>query len=289
MNNIVILGNGFDLSLGFKTTFQDFVKGSHEFRFEATKSPKNLEKTLFSGLLDISSNSWVDFEVELGSLASDPDVLFNEEDFDLFKTMLINYLDSLKYGAFNSSSNAYKFMRTVFKTGQEYLILNFNYTPTFMNTLSGFSNYMQVVGSSKFINLHGSIGRKNIVVGVDDKLILNTSKMFLRKAFTKNFKRLNLKSELLTCKNIFFFGHSLGETDHPRIEAIFHHILNNIGDPINFILVYHGSYDRLYKHKMLDLLTGNNLTKFKESCNFIEFDSEDKNVDFSSIEIYFLK
>ena len=62
MNKIFIIGNGFDLNLGFKTSYLDYVN-SDEFRFMNTNNSSNeLAKYL---MRRVEIQKWVDFEVAL--------------------------------------------------------------------------------------------------------------------------------------------------------------------------------------------------------------------------------
>lgn len=285
MKHIIIIGNGFDLSLGYKTSFKDFTTYSKAYKNAVRYDILNKHRTIFSELEEKSYiENWIDFEFELGQIANDPDVSFNLIEFQKFKTLLKNYLKSIQFGQVDFSTGAYEFMDAVYKYGQEYLIINFNYTNTVEDVLKSITNSPTLNPNIKIVNIHGSLSFDEIIIGVDDNLKLAKKDIFLRKAYSKLYTRIDLESELKQAKNVFIFGHSLGITDHPRLKPLIDDILNRTSQyPRNLVITYHGNDDRHEKQYMLDILTENNLTKFKGNCIYKEIDTWQKNIKFYDI------
>lgn len=104
-------------------------------------------------------------------------------------------------------------------------VLNFNYT---LSSYSGEIFFLnQVFNEVNIKNIHGTLGKNNIIFGVDPKNISTKDKAYI---FTKTYRQLidknHLKENILSFPNnssheIIFYGHSLSEADYSYFEAIF--------------------------------------------------------------------
>lgn len=111
------------------------------------------------------------------------------------------------------------------------IIMNFNYTNPFNNNVTN--------------NIHGNIKDKNCIFGID---ILHLPEDSILIPFTKSFRKLHLNQNdtMLAnkedIKNIFFYGHGLGENDYSYFQAIFDSI-NLYSSDIN-LYFYYSVYDK---------------------------------------------
>lgn len=155
-NSLAIIGNGFDLAHGYKTSFGDFVEYSDSTEF---KTFRKYLKT-YCG----SDENWNDFEARIEELtlrvflenfSDNTDTVHDDiekinETFKKLHTDLSCYL--LKETS-NKSSRYYKRIKKYL--GRKTKILNFNYS----DTVEKYSNNIFYV--------HGSLSEQNIVLGYD--------------------------------------------------------------------------------------------------------------------------
>jgi hypothetical protein len=239
MYKVLVVGNGFDLSAGIKTSYANFI-ASNNFC-------KNKDRYLFRHLNSASTlNGWVDVEVFLKNyaffLSGNParvrqdfqEVLnipldmaryigqaksnfFN--DFVLLKNALVDYLQS------EDIEDKIEFQNGVDSYFSEnhlsdpfHAVLNFNYTSNSLSTLFGLSD-----SRPEIIHLHGSLELNDIVFGVDDEFIdISNDFLFLKKSSHPsygNFPSLKLAAQHST--EMHFYGLSFGETDNSHFRPLF--------------------------------------------------------------------
>lgn len=270
MNNdvLLILGNGFDLNLGLKTSYADFIKDT----FDTNKECENSLCSHMIKVLNTSELNWIDIENELKKYSkslpeqcSMTNKQFKEEYqmlCNLLKEYLLKVSDRKKWDSetLNNMRNteAYKVLSKVIQY-PTYFIANFNYTPSVQNL--GLN-----ILTDKIIHIHGSLEPDSgIVFGVEETANINNEHVFLHKSRSK-YINLNSFNHLLRSSNeIIFFGYSLGETDHYYFSSFLSHVS---GKKITFYHYNEDDYENLYKQ--LTILTGKRCTKLKTN-NEIEF------------------
>jgi hypothetical protein len=265
---IVIVGNGFDLNLGFNTSYTDFIRSK---QFASLLDNKNNLATYLHNKHNLKN--WIDIENELKTYPKvfpDKDNLDNLQlEFSNLSDSLMQYLKQLDYSVYDKTSHAYKLLTNII--AEDFLILDFNYTNSTRHLLTelGAGNL-----DEKIINVHGSIDDGYIIFGVEDLAPIQHH-VFLRKAFNPEFQAINVNRQLKNLKELFILGHSLGETDHMYFKSFFREFSNeSYFDKGKSIHLYHfGKAGYLELLKQLDSLTDNSLTGFKQNNNFITIDS----------------
>ena len=276
MSNVVILGNGFDLNLGLKTSYESFLKsGIDELRsneildfFEFMKHNLNVLKIKVESIPFDKNINWSNIEHNLALCSRYPNA--NIEDlkkaYDNLKKFLNHYIE-LEHKKLNPqfypNSAAYNFAREVCTNPKEdLLVLTFNYTKTAKIIFN------EVGFNRKNLNvqhIHGEVGEngKNIVFGVNDSEDIKPEHKFLRKANYTDSSKLKYINYMENAKNIFFFGHSLGATDHSYFDSFFKHLSSqNRNSARKNLVFFYFDQDSLFeiKHE-LNILTQSNLTK----------------------------
>lgn len=262
---LIIIGNGFDLSLGLKTSYADFIQS------ESFKSlPRG--KNLFASYLAPASaeSNWIDIENELKKVSntySSP-----ENDYYELCGKLKEYIASITYDNLNRNSHAFKFISSLM--GIEFLILDFNYTNTTKLLLKEIGFPDDLI-SKTLIKVHGSIEEGEIIFGVEDKAEIMPSHVFFKKSFNKNFKGINLFNEADKIETIKIFGHSLGDTDFMYFHKLFQAISGESyqGLSKNISLYHHGQESYKNLHIQLEKLTDNNLFILKQNNEFNSIDT----------------
>ncbi|MEY3996993.1 MAG: hypothetical protein RL344_1336 [Pseudomonadota bacterium] len=224
-NKILVTGNGFDLNLGLKTSYQDFVNSSF---FKKLCDDKN-ELAIFIQKIN-KKNNWANIESQLKIYANqedklnkiDKEKLFNE--FIVLKNALTTYLrdeecrflnlidtgDSLsKTIAFDLVRNAHK--ESSYPTFGK--IISFNYTDVLLNYCY----------PGTYLYIHGSLVDNNIVFGVEDGGV-DPKFAFLNKSDHHAYGPVNLRDEVENAEEIHFFGCALGETDDTQFKPVFEYL-----------------------------------------------------------------
>jgi hypothetical protein len=262
---LIIIGNGFDLNLGLKTSYRDFIESD---KFSSIPPTSNLFPSFLRGAS--SDSNWIDIENVLKQVSQS--YTNPEEDFYQLCENLKEYISSLPYDMLNRDSHAYKFISSLM--GREFLILDFNYTNTTKLLLSeiGFPDDMI---AKTLIKVHGSIEEGNIIFGVEDDADINPSHVYFKKSYSRTFKGINLFNEASKIETVKIFGHSLGDTDFMYFHKFFQAISNEAYDGLskNIHLYHYGRESYKNLHIQLQKLTGNNLFTLKQNNQFYSIDT----------------
>ena len=243
---MLIIGNGFDLSLGLPTTYRNFVescifKKMYVKHIQEKKKNKISKPTLLDYLYGKKfTERWYDIEAALLEYVSKrPDGSFvnnveeDKEEYELLCKTLIEYLSSLfktdndlKQANMMRNTIAGKFLANF--TPCDNLIYSFNYTPIHLIINAIIANE-----SLNPIRVHGEIMEKtiydgnlhdnSIILGIETDDISNVAPgySFLLKSNNPSFRSSNIAFDLLNSKNVIFFGHSLNQMDFGYFEAFF--------------------------------------------------------------------
>ncbi len=270
----IVIGNGFDINLGLPTSYTDFVKSAHFD--DMVKRGNELAKHLKS---KFELQNWIDIENELKIYSlekSDASFKFN---YELLTFALINYLEQLDYSLMKRASAAYRLIESISESCDSFNILDYNYTKSIEIILRN-----QLIDEDtikrNLIKVHGEAAKNDIIFGVEDSAPIKPEHVFLRKAYPRHYKELNLSSIFAQAKRIIFFGHSLGETDHTYFQNLFR---DSCQDGSSYThKIYNKNFDFIYYqedgyHKLMqqiDALTSNNLTAFRQFNNVLFKDVE---------------
>lgn len=266
---IIIIGNGFDLSLGLKTSYKDFIESDY------FTSLLNENNTLALHLyIKQEINNWVDIEKELTEYSKkiQNDKSKVKNDFKELKNTLMDYLKEAQEKEINQNSKAFEMMKNEILDTD--IIYNFNYTNSVFKVaeILGISDI-----KSKHSFVHGSIENKNIIFGVEDNARINDNHIFFKKSSTPNFAESNILNILninpTTNHNgkhsLVIFGHSLGITDSSYFKKYFFTLTLEFNK--SKLKFYHFGEEAYYELiSILDKYTNCNVTDFKH-YNDLEF------------------
>lgn len=230
-NILLIIGNGFDLDLGLKTGYSEFIKS--KFFTPSTGLSQYLKEKY-------QIQNWIDLENELKSYIEElkerlirtayyrndkekQDVLNNKlidhkesiaSDYYKLIKNLMSYLNSLNYEIINKNSYAASLISILSKINGLSAI-TFNYTN--LKEISNLLNSPLV--SPKHV--HGSLKESDIILGFEDNVDVNDNLCFMIKSHSPHFRSCNIRDSLEKADEIIFFGHSLGMTDYHYFEDFF--------------------------------------------------------------------
>jgi hypothetical protein len=266
--HVAIIGNGFDLSLGFKTSYGDFLK-SNEF-----KELLSLDNFIAIHLHKVHAiQNWIDAENELSKLSRS--VGLTREDFkgkyveltDSLKT----YLKKIDTKKFDQSSRAALLVKELIDEGG-FHVFNFNYTDSFQKILNASGRSSQGVVT----HVHGSLDEDEIIFGIQDKSDAHPEHAFLNKSSSRLFNgnRNDPYKKLLGARKITFFGHSLGPTDHHYFQEFFSLSANRLSNQSfhnkEFNFYFHDDRARDSIYAQLNVLTQKKVDVLKVKNTFNE-------------------
>jgi len=203
MNNILIIGNGFDLDLGLPTRYSDFIDSSN---FKAIVSHNNMALALQK---ESKVNKWIDVETFIKDyVVQNQDRLspnVTETEFEEIRESLLLYMSSISYDNIKLKSNAATLLKAL-SGNDDFLIYNFNYTD--------FDKICNALNARvKCTHIHGDVKRNNIIWGTEDAPQIPLQYNFIKKSFSSNYVRTNIKDDMKCTPRLIVYGHSLGVTD----------------------------------------------------------------------------
>ena len=271
---LLIVGNGFDLSMEFKTSYGDFMQSSY--------FPNKETSSLCSYLYDQYEENmgWIDIENELSEFSrmlttkklnakkinATLDIESFREEYDELKSSLKFYLQEETKRAFcPSPENHAKRVIDQLPAGSK--IISFNYTSIIERlTWDKFKD-----SKGNLLHIHGSLAPyDDIVFGVEDFAKLSKEHVFLYKAYSPHLKVQEFSDWLNSAERIIFYGYSLGDTDRQYFEKFFRKLCSGDSSFTELVFYYYGqaSYDNLIWQ--LQMLTNHKLTQLQIQ-NKIEF------------------
>ena len=271
---LLIVGNGFDLSIGFKTSYGDFMKSSYFPHEETSNLCSYLHKQYEENM------GWIDIENELSEYSRmlttkklnakkyntilDIDSL--REEYDELKSSLKCYLQEETKRAFGPSpDNPAK--RVIDQLPAESKIISFNST----SIIERMTRDRFCASKGNLLHIHGSLAPyDDIVFGVEDSAKLSKEHVFLYKVHSPHLKVQEFSDWLNSAERIIFYGYSLGDTDRQYFEKFFRKLCSDDRTYTELVFYYYdqSSYDNLIWQ--LQMLTNHKLTQL-QILNKIEF------------------
>ncbi len=235
---ILILGNGFDMDLGLKTGYHDFMNNDHYWPF--SEAPSHYSP-LGQELKKIKEQNWYDVEQALLKFAKtyrqstnpfDRDfAIFIDcrHDYELLVNSLMAYLTTQQDEAeIKTDSVAFKVLKKLLNDTSLSAIYSFNYT----NLEKIISRASIVVPYGvPIVNVHGKLDDETLILGVNEKENLSYPEFhFLYKTFNRNYQPNSLRYDILTAQEVIIFGHSLSEVDYSYFEDFFYSLCERDSD-----------------------------------------------------------
>lgn len=210
----LIIGNGFDLSLGLSTSYMDFVN-SDEFQILL-----NMQNQLAIYLkVNAELQNWIDIENELKLYSKNEDNAKFKTEYEALCKQLVVYINNIDYSSINKNSKAYEVLTNLSSTKNN-IILDFNYTASTRLILKQCGLSDEDI-DNRLIKVHGEASNNDIIFGVEDNAGIKKEHVFLRKAYNIKYKALNFSELYDRIKSVAIFGYSLGETDHTYFNKLF--------------------------------------------------------------------
>lgn len=228
MENLLIIGNGFDLDLGLPTKYSDFAKSEYWPSSPDKKSSK-LEESVNS---EKNKETWFDLEKTLleYSMQYKPRTpnyaLYNRETQDEITNNIAYYnrlRDSLNKYISHAQENtqikkdctASSVLLSIINNEYFYNIYSFNYTD-----LNSIARQIGITQEIKYYHLHGKASNGSIILGVDETK-LRKGYECLHKTSSRYYRSHDLYNALTKSTEIVIFGLSFGKIDYSYLDMFF--------------------------------------------------------------------
>ncbi len=229
-NTVLIIGNGFDIDLGLKSKYTDFILGSewkNVCKLIKEHFPENFHTiSLLMHLIGASGNKklWFDVEYEIHEFIKDYPIKesqisekhsgLTKEEFIMLKRALSEYLKRIS-SEFILDTNkwSYLLLKALQECNDDVNIFTFNYT-----------NCCRLCKLPQLdvTYIHGSLDDNDIILGCEriGREYFPKPFNFLRKSDMVS-RPNNIIEELLEANEVIFFGHSLNVFDYTYFEEFF--------------------------------------------------------------------
>jgi hypothetical protein len=277
--SVLIIGNGFDLNLGFETGYKHFIKSE---QFQKLLEQKNgIAQYLKSAQV---LNNWIDIENEFQKFSNS----FNNKYGPSYQTdivkgwyleivdALVNYLSTLDYTLYDRNSVAFKLLQNLagdtlnpdfFPNPVVLSVFDFNYTPSVSLILKELGYESKI----RHVKVHGGLEKRDIVFGVSDNCDFYSDHIFLLKSALPTFPAINFTTELKDSREIHMFGHSLGNMDYRYFKDFFTDVVQAgryyNGTKLNIYYKEDNDWDSISKR--IFNLTDGQLGRFRENIKFL--------------------
>lgn len=262
VKTILFVGNGFDLALGYKTSYKYF---SESEQFRGLINNNKLAEYIYTKF-QTNDCKWVDIEVELANYSNhliELNSVNNKEENKRFKNehqelsyRLKSYLQSENGG---QSSKKMIGLRDKWLQENDFIhIINFNYTRTCETFFHKKTKRIEMR------NVHGTLDynlgntENNTVLGIDESQKINPIHSFIYKSSNQNIDVVGLKDKINHAEKYIFFGCSMGESDEWYFKELFQTARNK-----SFYIYYYGSDNKISIENRIRMLSGS-LHDFKE-------------------------
>ncbi len=287
IETVIVLGNGFDLDLGWDTSYKSFYN-----KHDGWKKFKTSEDDLFQYVIKQTPGNWYDFERTLHEYAlhraekpfpqKDKDKIERDiQDYNSFKTQLMAFISEAAKRDINKDSYAYRLLEAYVKAKMNRIsdsffpirLFSYNYTPL-LDIIHKIDNNAKV----SYTPVHGRTVNQSIIFGFHDDPDIPKEYRSIQKSMDENYKSSDIVTASLQANTIIFFGLSLGYIDGVYFKNLFTQI-SNLSNPqminkrIVFITLNSKSGNDI-KNNLLDM--GINLQLLYNS-NRIDFIYTDKN------------
>lgn len=217
-NRVLILGNGFDLDLGWNTRFSDFMKSQYW--------PQNNHSGSILHHLERCRDltDWFDLEYQIGVYASGMATRGDSKrSHDINREYFQKMVDGFKMYLLEATAEPIK-SDSIAAIALNAILNNLNFTSIYSFNYTSLHKIAEQLGLKSRIvyeHVHGSLQDDNIIVGAPEDVDINEGYKFLYKTFNEHYSSNALIHDLRDAKEVVFFGHSLGPTDYHYFQEFF--------------------------------------------------------------------
>lgn len=287
---VFVVGNGFDLSLGMKTSYKDFLNSDFFKDNLSIPSDANIYRVenLFNYLIHkkLENKGWIDIECELKkyalaqnvSIKDDSIIIPNQQNvsnqnikdsYRLLEKSLLDYLNSIK-DQINDNPISRKLLDTI-ALNEKNLIVTFNFTDI--------RKLISVDCNPNIHYMHGNLNGGNIILGID-KVDYNDENQktygYMAKNHHRYYNEFNLSNKLINADEVIIMGHSMGETDFQYFQDYLINVSKNMNNKkyLTIITKNQDSLDDIINN--IETMTNTQYIKVKSNVVFNTFFTDEK-------------
>lgn len=177
-NRVLILGNGFDLDLGWNTRFSDFMKSKYW--------PKNNHSGSILHYLERCRNltDWFDLEYQIGVYASSPSSREDSKSSqNINRDYFVKMVDGFKQYLLEATAEPIK-SDSIAAIVLKAILNNLNFTSIYSFNYTSLHKIGEQLGlKSRIIyeHVHGSLQDDNVIIGAPEDMEINEGYKFLYK------------------------------------------------------------------------------------------------------------
>lgn len=281
MKRVLIIGNGFDLSLGLKTSFNDFFQSGAFNDIEESNSLKKMIRT------ELAKNEhWSDLEGLIPMwtkwLNGPARTMQEGQEKEAAKTVARRDFREIIQAITLFLSNPHMLTLPVHKIApflqqwekQEGLrIYNFNYTNA---AIQVFEQYAKDNNEDSRMNsthhfVHGSLNENNIVIGASEVEPSSDFLFALKSSSPGSQPPSDFLDNLMSCDELDIFGHSLGDSDHPYFARFFERLIIDTEFKPKTRVITRDSESEARIRERINAITKNQLTQIMISSRRLDF------------------
>lgn len=252
---VLVLGNGFDLSLNLKTSYSDFAISDEWNAMYKEYVSKSRKPSLLKHLKYRSDvEEWFNIELALldyvrrnNSDASNRDISKDKKEYGAVCKILGEYLTKHVRNSSHSLSGfpATKLLRSMAKSHNT-KIYTFNYTP-----LDLLLSVMNITDSMETVYIHGKAADESLVLGIEIELEddIIPGYEFLLKSYNPHYKSIEIFEDMKMTDEVIIFGHSLNKIDSVYFDDFFRELISNKASHHRLTII---CKDEISKNSILD-------------------------------------
>lgn len=297
MSKVLVIGNGFDIALGLRSKYADYINmiaggvKNYFWPFRNLPTGKYADCSLhrhfydyFQANKDDAGNiRWIDLENELlkyarnkiGLSIDEELVREDENSFNMLKMMLQKYISVMPtIEPMSPDKNFIRLLEAIRTNGEFDKAYSFNYT-NLQDELIRFGEF-EIDKLPSVVNIHRAPSDENffnIVLGINEDPSIPKGYRFMFKSSQAD--STNLSQDMAKANEVIFYGISFGEIDFIYFKSFFKHIANqSILDSKKHITIFtfgknsvESIQDSLYAMGVL-------IQDLKENSNFSIVDME---------------
>lgn len=228
MKHIYVIGNGFDIDLGWRTSYKDF----YDSKIKGWESHKDDKDDLFQYVIRHAGENWYDLERTIydyclrKSKEETPVELMERDyqDYKNFKSSLEYFVKERSNEPVNENSKAYEILKSYIEQSSHTRLpkdllpdlFSFNYTP-----LGKVAKQIAPNKPFKYTAIHGTIEKNNCIFGFHDDSMIKGEYRKIQKSMDVNYEAHVMLPKLMDARKITFFGLSMGFIDGVYFKGLF--------------------------------------------------------------------
>lgn len=231
MKHIYVIGNGFDIDLGWRTSYKDF----YLCKKKGWEMHKDNKDDLFQYVIRHAGENWYDFERTIydyclrKSKEDTPQELMERDyqDYQNFKRQLESFIKERSNEPVNEHSKAYEILKYFIDESTHTNrpsdltpeLYSFNYTP-----LEKVAKQINSMVHLNYTAIHGTIEKNNCIFGFHDDYQIKGEYRKMQKSMDVNYESHVMLPRLMDARKITFFGLSMGFIDGVYFKDLFDRI-----------------------------------------------------------------